>query len=262
MYSGQEHINHIIMYTGSKYNVMGTDTREVLYRRMKAAGCLPPKVEPSDKLFRFGRNNVCRAKQLIKFDLILNGKPTPTEVHVVAGPLPFILGKQWLKDNAVIIDLLNQKMKIHGNWIKTVDTGSGHEGLTWSKETHSTKNTVYRSTKVTRNELDDLDDSEEDDPVCETIPDWSSKDKDEMKNPDWVTSDEIEMRRSTTPGQGDTDGSEQRTSEEDSDWTSIEEDKLEPRTTFDPEWRTSDEEDSDWTSIDQDKPEQRTTSEE
>ena len=153
MYSGQEHCNHIIIDTGSKYNVMGTDTRELLYKRMKEAGCLPPQTEQSDRLFKFGgHNNVSRAREVLKFDLVLNGKPTPTEVHVVPGPLPFILGKQWMKDNAVKLDLLNQKMKIHGVWIKTVDMGSGHEGLTWGKDMHTAEEKVYMGTKVARRE--------------------------------------------------------------------------------------------------------------
>ena len=81
MYSGQEHHNHIILDTGSKYNKMGRDTKEILYRKMKEAGCEPPVLERSDKLFRFGGDtNITRAKEVMKFDVNLNGKPTPIEV--------------------------------------------------------------------------------------------------------------------------------------------------------------------------------------
>ena len=157
MYSGQEQANHIILDTGSKYNVMGLETTEVLHQKMKEAGCEPPTIGTSNRLFRFGGNTaICRAHETLTFDLNLTGKPIPVEVHIIPGPLPFIIGKQWLKDNGGQLDLLNQRLKLNDSWIKTVDMGSGHEGLTWSKETHSSNtNCVYLGTKVPRKDWRD-----------------------------------------------------------------------------------------------------------
>ena len=157
MYSGQEHQNHIILDTGSKYNVMGMETMEVLHSKMKEAGCEPPEMDKSEKLFRFGGNsNISRAKEVMKFDVNLTGKPIPIEVHLVSGPLPFIIGKKWLKENGGQLDLPNQRLKLNGTWVKTVDMGSGHEGLTWDKGTHSTVNhDMYLGTKVARKEYRD-----------------------------------------------------------------------------------------------------------
>ena len=74
MYSGQEHHHHIILDTGSKYNVISRDTKEVLYRKMKEAACNPLKVERSDQLFRFGGDsNITQAKERMKFNMNLNG---------------------------------------------------------------------------------------------------------------------------------------------------------------------------------------------
>ena len=56
MYSGQEQEDHIILNTGSKYNMMGTDMKKILKKRLKEAGASPPTVMHSDKLFRFGGN--------------------------------------------------------------------------------------------------------------------------------------------------------------------------------------------------------------
>ena len=145
MYSGQEHQNHIILDTRRKYNMMGTKMREVLHRKMKEAGCETPIVEDSDKLFRFGGNtNISRAKEVMKLDMNLTGKPMPIEVHLVPGPVPFIVRKKWLKENGGQLDLPNQRLKLNGTWVKTVDMGSVHEGLTWNKGTHSSeKNSMY-----------------------------------------------------------------------------------------------------------------------
>ena len=156
MYSGQEHQNHIILDTGSKYNVMGMDTKQILERKMREAGCEPPVREKSSKLFKFGGNsNICKAKELLKFTVNLNGKLVPMEVHLVPGPLPFIIGKKWLKENGAKLDLMNQRLKINGAWVKTVDMGSGHEGITWDKSTHSAENSVYMGMKVSRKEWAD-----------------------------------------------------------------------------------------------------------
>ena len=156
LYSGKEHNHHIIIDTGSKYNVMGTDTKEVLYSKMKEAECEPPVLEESNKLFRFGGNsNIMRAKELMQFDVNLTGKLMPIEVHLIPGSLPFIISKKWLKDNGVHLDFTNQKMKINGSWIRTVDMGSGHEGISWNKDTHSTENNVYLGNKVSRKEWND-----------------------------------------------------------------------------------------------------------
>ena len=155
-YSGQEQENHIIIDTGSKYCVMGVNTKEVLYKKMKSAGCEPPKVKQSDKLFRFGGNtNVHKAKEAMFFELNLNGKPTPVIVHVVPTSLPFIVGKKWLRDSGVQLDLGNQRMRINGAWMKTVDMGSGHEGIAWNEATHTTENSVYLGNKVSRKEWTD-----------------------------------------------------------------------------------------------------------
>ena len=43
MYSGQEQEDHIILNTGSKYNMMGVFMKEILQKRMKEAGCTPRK---------------------------------------------------------------------------------------------------------------------------------------------------------------------------------------------------------------------------
>ena len=110
-------------------------------------------MERSDKLFRFGGDsNITKAKEMMKFNINLNRKPTPIEVHLVSDTLPFIIGKKWLKDNGVHLDFKNNRMKINGAWMKTVDMGSGHEGITWNKYTHTTENTVYLGNKVSRKE--------------------------------------------------------------------------------------------------------------
>ena len=47
-------------------------------------------------LFRDGKylflTNVMKDKEVMEFYINLTGKPTPIEVHLVPGPLPFIMG--------------------------------------------------------------------------------------------------------------------------------------------------------------------------
>ena len=113
-YSGPEQYGHIILDTGSKHCVMGFDTKEALYDRMKEAGCEPPVLEPSNKKFKFGGSaDVYRAQMMITFEINLNGKPTRITAHIIPTPLPFIIGKQWLKNSDAQLVLGTQRLKIN-----------------------------------------------------------------------------------------------------------------------------------------------------
>ena len=71
---------------------MGVDTRDVLYHRMKAAGCEPPALEHTTKAFKFGGcTDTYRAQTAITFSLNLNGKPTHVTAFIIPTYLPFIL---------------------------------------------------------------------------------------------------------------------------------------------------------------------------
>ena len=143
-YSGPEQYGHIIIDTGSRYCVMGVNTREVLYNRMKAAGCEPPVLEYTNKSFKFGGStDIYWAQTAITFEINLNGKPAIISAYIIPTHLPFIIGKQWLKDSEVQLDLGTQKMKINGAWMRTADTGTGHEGITWDATLHETENSEH-----------------------------------------------------------------------------------------------------------------------
>ena len=45
---------------------MGTNMKEILDKRLKVAGCAPPVVKPSGKLFRFGGDsNILTANEVM-----------------------------------------------------------------------------------------------------------------------------------------------------------------------------------------------------
>ena len=228
---------YFIIDTQSMYSYIGEDTIGELYATMKAAGWYPPEIEETSRIFKDRENRPFRARELLSFDTNLTGIPTAIEVYIVPGRIPFTIGQYWMEDNNMEPVMAGQKVKMDGIWIYGTDMGLGRLGVRWSVLTNGR---AGNSMHVLRGRGLPI-----------------------MRGPEWDRmSKEMEMKMSTTPGQGDTGDPEWRTSEEDSDWTSIEEDKPEPRTTPDPEWRTSDEDGSDWTSMEEDKPEQRTTSEE
>ena len=64
----------------------------------------------------------------------------PITAHIIPTHLPFIIGKQWLKNSDAQLDPGTQRMKINGRWMETVDTGTGHEGIMWDATLHNMKN--------------------------------------------------------------------------------------------------------------------------
>ena len=50
-------------------------------------------------------------------------------------------------NNNVQLNLGTQSMRINGDWMRTEDTGTGHEGNMWTETLHDTKDTEHSDSK-------------------------------------------------------------------------------------------------------------------
>ena len=91
--------------------------------------------------------DIYRAQTVITFMINLNGKPMNVTMYIIPTYLPRILGKQWLRNNEVQLDLDTQRMRVNGERMKTENTGTGREGITWDETLHDSEDTEYSDPK-------------------------------------------------------------------------------------------------------------------
>jgi len=115
---GLEDHNHIILDTGSSYNLIGKHLLTLLKHRLEQAGARAVVVA-ANKKFQFGGSIRVKSEGKIMVPMMLGNTRLETEVYVVDTKIPFLLGGNLLRqynteisvsDNQLILD--NQKISL------------------------------------------------------------------------------------------------------------------------------------------------------
>ena len=121
---------HIILDTGSSYNLIGRHLLPILQQRMMEAGA-KPTILPTSKRFQFGGKTKAMSTSKILVPLILGKTRVETEVYVVDSQIPFLLGGNVLRQQKTEISVSNNLLIINNQKISLVLLPTGHMAISW-----------------------------------------------------------------------------------------------------------------------------------
>jgi len=126
---------HIIIDTGSSYNLIGRHLLPSLEEKMKEAGT-KLTVKPAGKRFQLGgtTKTLSTAKAIVP--LLLGDTRVETEVYVVDGEIPFLLGGNILRQHKTEISVSDNTLTVNNQKINLILLHTGHMAIPWESKIH------------------------------------------------------------------------------------------------------------------------------
>jgi len=126
---------HIILDTGSSYNLIGRHIIPILEEKMKEAGT-KMIVQPAGKRFQFGGTVKSCSTAKVLVPLLLGKTRVETEVYIVDTDIPFLLGGNFLRQHKTEISVSDNTLIINNHMIPLLLLATGHMAIPWESEIH------------------------------------------------------------------------------------------------------------------------------
>ena len=119
---------HIIIDTGSSYNLIGCHLLPILQQRLTEAG-INMIVCSASKRFQFGGRNKALATAKINIPLLLGQTRVEAKVFIVDNKIPFLLGGNLIRQHKTEISVSDNMLTLNNQKIPLKLLGTGHMAL-------------------------------------------------------------------------------------------------------------------------------------
>jgi hypothetical protein len=131
----EDNHQHIIIDTGSSYNLIGRHLLPSLEEKMKEAGT-KLTIKPAGKRFQLGGTTKTLSTAKVIVPLLLGDTRVETEVYVVDGEIPFLLGGNILRQYKTEISVSDNTLIVNNQQINLITLNTGHMAIPWESKIH------------------------------------------------------------------------------------------------------------------------------